>query len=74
MLPAKADRSADQNNLVAIFYSEYAALNCDVYELDAMQQAVCRDKSLTAAEADARLAALYQLEAETFEFNPACCE
>lgn len=74
MLPAKADRSSDQNNLVAKFYNEYAALNYDVYQLDAMQRAVCGDKNLSDAEAQARLAALYQLEAETFEFNPACCD
>ena len=74
MLPAKADRTEKQNNLVGKYYAEYAALNCDVYELDAMQQAVCKDRGMTAAEADARLAALYQLEAETFEFDPACTQ
>lgn len=74
MLPAKADRTEKQNALVDQYYAGYAALNCDVYELDAMQQAVCKDRNMTAAEADARLAALYQLEAETFEFDPACCD
>lgn len=74
MLPAKADRSADQNELVAKFYSEYAALRCDVYELDALQQAVCKDRAISDAEAQARLAALYELEAETFVFEPSCCD
>ncbi len=73
MLPAKADRSADQNNLVAKFYKEYAALGLDLYQLDDVQTAVYNNTSMPSSEANARLSALYQLEAETFEFNPACC-
>jgi len=74
MLPAKADRSVDQNDLIEEFYNEYAALSLDLYQLDAIQQAVYSDNSLSAAEADARLHALYRLEADAFEFNPACCD
>ena len=33
-LPAKIDRSENQNNLVAKFYDEYAAFNYDEYQLD----------------------------------------
>lgn len=53
------------------FYEEYAALNCDIYGLDELMRAVCNDKSISDKEAEARLAALYRLEAETYEFHPA---
>ena len=74
MLPAKADRTEKQNALVDQYYAEYAALGLDLYQLDAIQQAVYSDNSLSAAEADARLHALHRLEADAFEFEPACCE
>ena len=71
MLPAHSDRTPSQKNLVAKFYAEYAALNCDVDELDTMQRAVYRDKNITDAEAEARLTALYALVAEAYEFYSA---
>jgi len=71
MFPAKADRSENQNNLVEKFYAEYAALNCDIYELDDIQKSVCSNRAMSDIEAEARLTALYALEAETYEFNPA---
>jgi len=71
MFPAKADRSENQNNLVEKFYAEYAALNCDIYELDDIQKSICSNRTMSDIEAEARLTALYALEAETYEFNPA---
>jgi hypothetical protein len=74
MLPAKSDRTNSQRDLVSKFYAEYAALNCDIYELDAMQKSICSNQAMPDIEAEARLAALYALEAETYDFNPALGE
>jgi len=46
-------------------------LNCDIYELDDIQKSVCSNRTMSDIEAEARLTALYALEAETYEFNPA---
>ncbi len=70
----KMSRETDAQYSVVKFYNEYSALNCDAYQLDEIQQAVYSDNNISDAEAFARLAALSQLEAETFEFNPACCD
>ena len=69
-LPAKIDRSENQNNLVAKFYDEYAAFNYDEYQLDYAAQQVYNDASLGYEIAMAKLAALDALTSECFEFNP----
>ena len=74
MFAARSDRTPNQTKLVEKFYAEYAALNCDIYELDNIQKSICSNHAMPDIEAEARLAALYALEAETYDFNPACCD
>lgn len=74
MLPAKADRTEKQNALVDQYYAEYAALGLDEYEIENLIDKVCANNKITYLDAACRVAALERLEAETFEFEPACCE
>lgn len=71
MLPAAADRTEKQNDLVAKYYAEYAALGLDECEIQDLSDKVYADNALSYLERACRATALARLEVEFFDFNPA---
>lgn len=71
MLPAAADRTEKQNDLVAKYYAEYAALGLDEYQVQDFTDKVYADSTIPYLEQACRVAALARLEVEFFDFNPA---
>ena len=70
MLPAAADRTEKQNLLVDQYYTEYASLGLDEYQVQNLTDIVYADSTLPYLEQACRVAALARLEVEFFEFNP----
>ncbi len=72
MLPATIDRTAKQNELVAKYYAEYAAMDLDIYGLEELLDGIWSNSTMPELEADCRMDAIAKLKVDVeFEFHPA---